>query len=211
MPSRVSFFIDGFNLYHSIVDAINARRIRNGKWLNLHQLCASKVSKFDPGGTLESIFYFSAYGKHLPDKGAVPRHSLYLQALKDTGIDITLGEFKKKKPRCKLCNLRYQAYEEKESDVNIAIKMLEMLYADSCDWAVIVSGDTDLSAVVKNGKRIFPKCNIGVLFPYNRQNAEFKTIADATSDLQPQDYATNQFPDPYLTTAGKTIIKPPAW
>ena len=211
MAERVTFFIDGFNIYHSISDAIFRKKIRSGKWLNLHALCTSFLPLFSPNGTIESVHYFSAFANHVNDKGAPARHRIYLNALEDTGVEVTMGKFKPKYPKCNNCNQKYKAHEEKESDVNIAIKLLEKLYTDSCDWAVIVSDDSDLTAVIRSGKRLFPHKNIGVLFPYSRANAEFKGISDATADIRPQDYFKNQFTNPYKLKCGTVISKPPTW
>lgn len=211
MAERVTFFIDGFNMYHSISDAIYRKKIWSGKWLNLHSLCNSFVKDFSPNGSIESVHYFSAFANHVADKGAPARHQIYLKALEDTGVEVTMGKFKPKYPKCSSCKTKYKAHEEKESDVNIAIKLLEKLYADSCDWAVIVSGDSDLTTVIRNGKRLFPKKKVGVLFPYARANAEFIGIADTTADISPQDYYKNQFANPYKLRSGMDLVKPPAW
>lgn len=51
---RSIFFIDGFNLYHSIADN---KELSKFKWLNLKKLCSSLMTKNE---TLVKIFYFTA-------------------------------------------------------------------------------------------------------------------------------------------------------
>jgi hypothetical protein len=47
---------------------------------------------------------------------------VFIQALESVGIQISLGNFKRKRVRCKAsCGLEGWGYEEKESDVNLAL------------------------------------------------------------------------------------------
>jgi hypothetical protein len=70
---RVSFFIDGFNVYHSIKQAIDRRVITNGKWLDYRRFCENFVPLFGTGSQIAEIHYFSALATFLaPD--VVVRH-----------------------------------------------------------------------------------------------------------------------------------------
>jgi hypothetical protein len=55
--------------------------------------------------------------------------------------------------------------EEKRTDVNIAIQMLDDAYQDSCDQFVLVSGDSDLVPGVNRLKIRFPKKQVTVYVP----------------------------------------------
>lgn len=65
-------------------------------------------------------------------------------------MQIVLGKFKAKQIVCRsaLCtftgNRFFASQEEKRTDVNIAVHMLNDAYTDACDTLVIVSGDSDL-------------------------------------------------------------------
>ncbi len=63
--SRVAFLVDGFNVYHSIREAIKDGS-GSSKWLDYHSLCRSYLNVFGRKAHLERVVYFSAYATHLP-------------------------------------------------------------------------------------------------------------------------------------------------
>ena len=160
--NRTSFFIDGFNLYHSLCTPSR----KHYKWLNIRKLCEFYLQNQD---ILTDIFYFSA----LPtwDQEKTKRHQVYLDALRSENIEIVLGKFKKVTRKCLLgCNGNvsntFQTFEEKETDVNIAIHLLEAGLTNKFDKAVIISGDSDLIPPVKRIRELFPKKIVTIYPPY---------------------------------------------
>ncbi|MBM4176198.1 MAG: NYN domain-containing protein [Ignavibacteria bacterium] len=77
--NRVIFLIDGFNLYHSIVEASKDLNGASTKWLNLNSLCNSFLHIVGGKAQLQKIYYFSALATHLihysPDK--VEKHKFF--------------------------------------------------------------------------------------------------------------------------------------
>jgi len=53
--------------------------------------------------------------------------------------------------------LKYQTYEEKRTDVNIAIKILEDAFLKKYDRAIIMSGDSDIVPSIESVKKNFPE------------------------------------------------------
>ena len=143
MCNRVTFIIDGFNLYHSIRDIEQDRSGLCLKWIDVKSLCSSSLYIVDRSAVLESIYYFTAFAKHLRDPQVIARHQTYLKCLEDTGIMVERGRFKPRDITCKRCNQKFTRYEEKETDVAIASKLFEVFHDNSCDTAVLVTGDTD--------------------------------------------------------------------
>jgi len=120
-------------------------------------LCSFYLPVLGKNVALEDVFYFSALAHHrtIKDPKVVSRHQLYIKALESTGVKIELGRFKEKTLRCYSCNTPYIAHEEKETDVAIACKLMELFFVDACDIVVLVTGDTDLISAVKSCQRIF--------------------------------------------------------
>ncbi len=145
---RVIFLIDGFNLYH----AIKTLRSNHLKWLDLSTLCQNFAPS--PHFSIEDIYYFSAKATWLPD--AFLRHKIYLTALESTGVIPVLGKFKEKDRDCNNCNSSWKAHEEKETDVNIALHILDLAYQDNFDRAVIISADSDFSPALRLAKKKIP-------------------------------------------------------
>jgi hypothetical protein len=113
---RVTFLVDGFNLYHSLRSASIALGLNDSgtKWLDLAALCRSYLHLFGRSAALHEIHYFSALAKHLeatkPDVTA--RHLVYIACLQDSGVSVELSRFKKKRFRCEHCgaNMSKEAY-----------------------------------------------------------------------------------------------------
>jgi uncharacterized LabA/DUF88 family protein len=53
-------------------------------------------------------------------------------------------------------NRRFETVEEKRTDVNIAVSMLDDAYQDACDQFVLISGDSDLVPGVSTIRTRFP-------------------------------------------------------
>jgi uncharacterized LabA/DUF88 family protein len=216
--ARITFLVDGFNLYHSVNRADrDFGPPARCKWLDIKALFASYVPNFatEIGATLtlEAIHYFSALAAHRvtthPD--TVKRHSTYIRALESTGVQVTMGRFKKKKIWCDGCQVNNKHYEEKETDVAIAIRMLELAFFNKTDVLCVVSGDTDLAPAIREIRVLCPHLKIVALFPYLRKNNEIAQLVDASIVITKEQYAKHQFPTPVVLPGGKQIHKPASW
>lgn len=212
---RTSFFIDGFNLYHSVKTASHDLGLGGvgTRWLDIRSMCESYLHLIDTTARLSEIYYFSALAKHLearkPD--VTVRHKTYIRCLENSSVIIELHRFKKNLTFCQKCSQTFNRREEKETDVAIATRMLEILFLDKCDTIVLLTGDTDVVPAVKTAQRIFPKKEIVFLMPYKRHNKELAVLASRHSDISSQNYTNHQFPDPFVTKKQKQIYKPLSW
>lgn len=180
---RVSFFIDGFNLYHSL-----KQYTPNCRWLNLHALCESYLK---PEEEIADIYYFTALSWK-PEK--IEKHKLYIKALRTVGVKVVLGEFKEVERHCNLCNQNYVAHEEKRTDVNIAMWLFEGGMKDLYDKAVIISGDSDLIPPIEKTQSNFVGKKIGVIVPLGRRAKQIKQTADFSSKIDKQRLINSVFP-----------------
>lgn len=126
----------GFNFYHSLNDPKykNHPQIQNGTpkyrkylWLNYSKFLARHLQKQD---TISDIFYFSAYAQFRSQR-SIRTHQLLVSAWESTGITAVMGNFKQKHRFCINCSSYYLAHEEKETDVNIAIYLINEAYKDT--------------------------------------------------------------------------------
>lgn len=213
--NRISFLIDGFNLYHSVKNASIDLGLKGGgtRWLNIYAMCGSYLHAIGNNAQIVSVYYFSALAKHIeafkPD--VVTRHLTFIQCLKATGVSVELARFKKKNIPCPSCNQAIKRYEEKETDVAIATKLLELFFLDQCDTAVLITGDTDIVPAVKTAQRLFPHKLIAFLLPYKRHNRELAKLATMHFELKKETYTRHQFPDPFITPKGEKLLKPTGW
>lgn len=205
--NRTSFLVDGFNVYHSLKAADSV------KWLDLRSFLSSYLPVIGSGATLEKIYYFSALAHHIDVRkpGVTARHRLYIECLQATGVIPILGRFKFKTVRCHACNKNNPHYEEKETDVAISIKLIELFYKDEADTVVLVTGDTDLAPAVKTAMKLFPAKQVCFAFPYERKNKELAKLVSKHFQIKKERYAAHQFPDPMVLPSGKEIVKPVGW
>ncbi len=210
---RTSFLIDGFNLYHSVVQASKDLKGATTKWLDIFALCKAILIHVDTKAKIKDVFYFSALAKHLlhnnPD--VVKRHELYIKCLDSTGINVELAKFKSKHIWCKSCGSKIVRNEEKETDVALAAKLFELLHTNSSDFIVIVSGDTDLIPAIRMSQYLFPSKGIQFAFPYKRINNELANIAPNSFKLSKERYTQHQFPDPVVLSNRNKLYKPKSW
>lgn len=212
--ARVSFFIDGFNVYHALNASSpnpknpsnNIRKYRKFLWLNYIDFAKRYVRKQD---TLADVFYFTAIAHWL--KNAPRRHEVFISAVMDAGVRVILGKFYEKDDFCRVCGNAFVRHEEKQSDVNLAIHLLKEAVNDTYDQAWVVSADTDIIPAIRAVKAMYPKKRIGVLFPFNRNSYELKQYADIYRFTKLGDYSQCQLPDPYTTSKGIVLKKPMKW
>lgn len=206
-------FVDGFNLYHAIddldIDPKTKRPLRQKqhlKWLDLRAL----ASAFVPPSREEvvAVHYFSAFATWLPD--AYQRHLDYVRALESTGTHVVMGNFKKKYRQCNQCNTRWLGHEEKESDVNLALYLLDMAYQDAYDKAFLITADTDLVPAIKMVRQRFPQKEVIALIPKSRfQNAmELRQACNSASRIEEQHLERNLFPAVISLPDGAVIARP---
>jgi len=207
------FLVDGFNLYHSLRDASVERGRVSTKWLDLRSLCASYLSAIGGGAALEAVFYFSALAlyKLATDPTVPDRHRTYIECLRDTGVDVQLAKFKAKKRWCRGCKSYQTHHEEKETDVAIGVKLVEVLCRDLCEVAVLVTGDSDLAPAVRCAKSMCPGKRVCLISPYKRIGHELESLVDSSFRVKPDRYIAHQLPNPFPTKDGRTLPRPASW
>ena len=92
---------------------------------------------------------------------------MYLEALATLpDLHIHYGYHVTRERRCSNCGILQQTYEEKMTDVNIAVELLGDAQDDAFDTAIVMSGDGDLASPVRAVRDRFLKG--GLLSPSHR-------------------------------------------
>ena len=204
--ARVSIFIDGFNVYYSI-----KRSCPQYKWLNYRKLAERFIT---PADHIAKIFLFTAYPLNSPKKYL--RHQLFLKASESVGIKVVLGAHKERDKECPLCHRTYKAYEEKMTDVNIAVTLIGEGIKNQYDTALLVSGDNDLTPAVIMFRDLFDSQNkeIGVILPIGirgRNTNRLKEYAHYRRKINMAALEASQFPQVVTLKSGRQITRPGAW
>lgn len=202
---RVFVFIDGFNLYH----AIDKNFPEKYKWCNVHKLADSFINKKNQ--ILKKVFYFTAYATW--DKEKIMRHKKYNQALRYLGITCIIGKFrnvqksflKKQMPVLKCIPkqlqknlpdiLTFKTFEEKETDVNIATKIIELAFLGEYDHAFVISGDSDLTGAIKVVKKHFPKIKFTSVLPPKSKGKNMQRVCHYATQIGRKNLQTSLLPN----------------
>ena len=195
---RKMFFIDGYNLYHAIERSSKQDiSFLNAKWLDLEKLCSFFI---DPNiEQLAGIKYFTTLSWK---SDSLYRQQIYISALlaQSHQVDIIYGKFKAKERFCPFCQNSRLGHEEKLTDVNIAIYLLENALKNTYDEAVIVSADSDLIPSILAVKRNFPGKIVAVLPPFANSANDLKNNAHKKYKMTQRHLHNSQLPEngPYL-------------
>ncbi len=206
---RSIIYIDGFNLYYGLV------KDTHWKWLDI-QKYFTMLRKHDD---ILVIKYFTAECKGSPDQ------KTYLSALDTLPlVKIIPGKFKNTTVLCKVDKCRYRGdrlftkSEEKRTDVNVAIHMLNDACTDACDRLILVSGDSDLVPAVEMIKENTLQKRVFVYVPapneYHSRAAatELRSSAHKSKTLFPSRLLdVCQFSNIVTDANGDPITKPSSW
>lgn len=203
--TRAAVYVDGLNLYHGLRD----KGWRRYYWLDVRRLAERLLTG---GQTLARVRYFTARVSAEPGDPDKPRRqNAYLEALATLpGLSIHYGYFMPKERRCPECGAVRRSYEEKMTDVNIAVEMLGDAADDAFDTAILVSADSDLVGPVRalrerHGKRVV------AAFPPGRESRHLRREADAALTIGRAIIRRNQLPDRLRVADGRTLERPERW
>jgi len=200
---RVSYYVDGFNLYHGLKEHSKARKFR---WLNLRSFAEGQLQ---PNHVLERVIYFTSIPPWSSSKAE--RHERYIAALESVDVEVVRGRFQRDEAICLgACKQLFYRYTEKLTDVHIATTILRDGVAGKFDWAYLVSGDADQAPTIRTLKVMAPSTNVRVLFPPRRNSTELSQVATEFTPLGYRAFKPHQFPSK-MTVNGRIIEKPANW
>ena len=201
---RAIVYIDGFNLYHGLMQA----QLGRSRWLDLSAMSRSLLGD---NRRLELVRYFITRVRSRPEDEE--RQSVYIDALRAHGsIEIDFGFFLRKKDiECRRCQNSWPDYEEKKTDVNIAVRLLNDAFDDRFDVALIVSGDSDLVPAVESVRTRHPDKRLIVAFPPMRRSFDLEVAAHASFGIRNRQIRGSRLPDPVITPEGIALRAPMGW
>ena len=204
--TRVVAYVDGFNLYFGL----RAKGWRKYYWLDLVAL-SERLLK--PGQHLEAVHYFTARiratGKNGDD---LRRQTTYLEALETLpGLTLHFGHYLDKPRQCRNCGAQWMDYEEKMTDVNIAVQMLADAFEGRFDTALLVSADSDLTTPVSALRARFPQNRIIIALPPERRSHQLTKAANGYFVIGQDSLRTSQLPERIELPRGYVLQRPTEW
>lgn len=207
---RTFIYVDGFNLYYG------ALKNTAYKWLDLNNLFHRILPSYNE---IRKIKYFTARIKNRPNNPAqANRQTIYLRALAaySPNIDFHFGHFLSHPMRMPLANpTRTQQYcdviktEEKGSDVNLAVHILNDAWLDNYDCAVLVTNDSDFAEALNLIRQYFSAKKIGLITPGgNHPSKELAQKCHFQRRIRQGALANSQLP---FRIPNTSISKPEIW
>lgn len=198
---RVSVFVDGFNLYHGLHDNTGRKHL----WLDLQALTTSLLK---PDQRLVGVNFFTARVRNHPAGAA--RQAQYIGALKATGVRVVEGRFQEKTVTCRGCQNSWRSYEEKESDVNLCVALMEGARQHQFDVGLVMSGDSDMVPAVRAVRAMNSSIRLIAVFPPRRFSAELKGAVHASFHLGDAKVRQAQLPNT-VTGSDGSYSRPSYW
>ena len=197
-------YVDGFNLYYGL----RTKGWRRFYWLDVRALSENLVR---PGQQLAGVRYFTTRitGN---EQAKRRRQSRYLEALESRGgVKIHYGHYLAKRRECRSCGLRWTVYEEKMTDVNIAVELLGDARDDRFDTAVVLSADSDLSAPVEAVIERYSDKRVIAVFPPRRRSDRLRRAASRSFTVGRKVLKDSQLPEEVVKADGFVLERPQRW
>lgn len=203
---RVIVYIDGFNLYFGM----KSKGWKRYYWLDLVALSKSLLKTEQ---VLEATKYFTSRISPTPqDPQQVNRQNAYLEALDEhCSVKAILGHYLPKSITCRHCSASWQTFEEKRTDVNIAIEMLADAQSNRFDTAILISADSDLSAPIEKIRLLTPGKRVIAAFPPGRNSTQLQRLVHGSFTIGEAKLRQNQLPEIITKSDGYQLSRPTRW
>ena len=199
---RVNVYIDGFNFYYGL----KSKNWKKFYWLDIVKFYELFMK---PNQVLNQVYYCTAIPTGLPEQ---KRQSLLFQANKiNPKFNLVYGKFLEK--NILINGEKIKTFEEKQTDVNIAVNLLRNVFNNSCDTSIIVSADSDLVPAIQLAKEINPNHKIFCHFPPERHSVQLGNCSDAIIHLHRYESRFKQcvLEETIEIKPGIILSKPPNW
>lgn len=164
MTIRAGLYIDGFNLYHPI-DELQKPYL---KWLDMTALGNLLI----PSKTEDLVRVVWCSAVKPGDVPKMLRHREYIRVLQGTGVHVLQGDFIHEDRNCKDCGRQWKAPVEKQSDVNLAITLIDDAHTNTIDHAYLITSDSDQAAACALYRARFPEKLLTTICPPGRSHSQ---------------------------------------
>ncbi|MFH1114725.1 MAG: NYN domain-containing protein [Pseudomonadota bacterium] len=206
---RTYIYVDGFNFYYGAVKGTPY------KWFDFLELFKKLLQTHHE---ILKIKYFTALvNPTIADPQKSIRQQTYIRALQHQipQFEVYYGNFLSRTKWAQPANAGNQgdrvkilSVEEKGSDVNLAVHLLNDAWLGLYDCAVLVSNDSDLAEALRL-VRVHHGKMIGVITPHkNQQSRELLCHATFVKRIRQGLLRVSQLPDPI---PGTSLYKPSFW
>lgn len=236
VAKKVNVYIDWFNFYYALKNKLhdeNSQWRKEYQWCNFRQLFSEFLKENE---VLNTVYFFSAYRTW--NDGVT--HKIYVEALMKYNIRPILGNYQsktnaykqnkhkivnmiyngdeKEQENCQksLKELVYKTFEEKETDVKIALQVLEDAFLNNFDHAYIVSWDSDITPALYSIKRLVKEKRLqhklfsSILISWTK-GRKIRELCDFQHEITAKHMGSSVLPHTIQINAQRSISIPPEW
>jgi uncharacterized LabA/DUF88 family protein len=217
---KTSIYVDGFNFYYGCYKIQQTLCSPMDKWLDWRSLGEQLVGADSP---LHKIHYFTAYiGRDPGDPEQNLRQEVYLKAIEATpGLHVYHGKHIPVKRKGTLNTpksselgwpsdvlVTVRSFEEKGSDVNLAVHLLDDAWSGDMERAIVISNDTDLIDAIRLARR---HVRVDVVSPQPTLAKQLRRFADYSWCLDVGMLRDFRMAIPRTALDGSELHPPAAW
>lgn len=207
---RTAIYIDGFNLYYWL-------KPLPYRWVDLRALALGAITAPNKTHDIVAVKYFTArVSDTRDDPRKSTRQDVYVNALCRSIPELTVcyGEFRRQQKQMPRANydgsvgpLQWVWHtEEKGSDVNLAVELVNDAWSNLYDVAVVISNDSDLERAIMLAKK--KGRAVGVLVRGDAQVNSLRRVSSFWRRLTENDLRNALLPH---TIPGSNITIPAVW
>ena len=171
------------------------------------------VQRLRPKDEIVAVKYFTAHMIDNPTALDLQLNHLdALRALSGEQISIVLGRYQSSDVVCQQCGHQRVKYEEKETDVNIAVSIVADTAAQASDIALIISADSDLCPAIRTSRGFGTGRGMIAVFPPARSSFEIRSLIRGAFTLPVEHLRNSLLPDTVVEPAtGQKYTRPANW
>jgi uncharacterized LabA/DUF88 family protein len=174
---KVVFYFDGFNFYNGFKSFTETNPDwKNYYWIDFMKLCSQFVYSQD-GQILHKVKYFTAPPINTLKRSKQSALFGANKIINDSSFEVINGHYADKFIDCQAtCKKKFKIPEEKCTDINISLGIIEDCLNKEVDIIVLVTADSDQVSTVKFIQKNFPHIKIKLYFPPHRKSNELKSL-----------------------------------
>lgn len=212
-PKKVIFYFDGFNFYHGFKSYTSIKSDwKDYYWLDFGKFCSQFVFEHD-NQVLQKVKYFTAPPKNIQKRSKQSALFSANKIINGELFEVINGHYADKYLNCHAkCKQQFVVPEEKCTDVNIALAMVNDCIEGNVDIITLITADSDQVSTIKYIKNKFPNIKIRVYFPPDRKSNEIRGLMGKVVFLENhEDKFSNAKMATIVKGASKTYTRPENW
>ena len=160
---KVNFIIDGMNIFHAVKEKFGINFLN----IDLNKL-VRQISLKDEN--ILSIKFFVSPFVGNTNLAQIQREFIERNS-KLSYVDLNLGVFRKRNIKCQKCTNQVVHYQEKHTDINIALEISRSAIDRSIDKIYLITADDDFKPAIASFNQIAPNKKFVRVLPPGRFSA----------------------------------------